>query len=32
MDTMEALLQKNEGKYCFGDEVTLADCFFIPQI
>ncbi len=29
---LEALV-KNHGKgYCFGDSVTMADCFFIPQI
>lgn len=32
MDTFEALLAKTRGKYCFGDEVTLADCFFAPQV
>jgi maleylacetoacetate isomerase len=32
MDTFEALLEKSRGKYCFGDEVTLADCFFAPQV
>lgn len=32
MDTLEALLERSKGKYCFGDEVTLADCFFAPQV
>lgn len=32
MQTFEALLEKTKGKYCFGDEVTLADAFFYPQV
>jgi glutathione S-transferase len=32
MDTFEALLEKTKGKYCFGDDLTLADCFFYPQV
>lgn len=32
MATFEALLEKTHGKYCFGDELTLADCFFAPQV
>jgi len=28
----ENLLTKTKGKYCFGDEVTLADTFLIPQL
>ena len=30
--TIEAFLAKSKGKYCFGDEVTLADAFFYPHI
>lgn len=26
------MLEKSKGKYCFGDVVTLADCFFAPQV
>jgi maleylacetoacetate isomerase len=29
---IEALLQKTSGKYCVGDEVTIADCCLIPQV
>ena len=25
-------MAKTKGKYCFGDEVTLADVFLIPQL
>jgi glutathione S-transferase len=25
IDTIEAMLEKIKGKYCFGDEITLAD-------
>lgn len=32
MKTFEGLLAKSKGKYCFGDEVTLADAFFYPQV
>ena len=32
MDTFEAMLEKTKGKFCFGDEITLADCFFYPQV
>jgi maleylacetoacetate isomerase len=32
MKTFEAMLEKTKGKYCFGDEVTLADAFFYPQV
>jgi len=26
------MLKKSKGKYCFGDEITLADAFFAPQV
>jgi glutathione S-transferase len=26
------MLAKTAGKYCFGDEVTLADVFLAPQV
>jgi maleylacetoacetate isomerase len=29
---IEALLQKHAGSYCFGDKITMADCFLIPQV
>jgi maleylacetoacetate isomerase len=32
METCEKYLQKTKGKYCFGDEVTLADAFFYPHV
>ncbi len=25
------MLSKHRGKYCFGDELTAADCLFVPQ-
>ena len=25
------MLERSKGKFCFGDAVTLADCFFAPQ-
>jgi maleylacetoacetate isomerase len=28
---LEKLLTKYAGKYCFGDEITLADIFMVPQ-
>ncbi|CAL8119053.1 unnamed protein product [Orchesella dallaii] len=28
---LEKLLEQTSGKYCFGDELTLADCFLVPQ-
>lgn len=27
---LEELLKKTKGKYCFGDELTLADIFLFP--
>jgi len=32
MKVFEDILSKKEGKYCFGDEITLADAFFYPQV
>lgn len=26
------MLEKTKGKYCFGDEITAADCFFAPHV
>lgn len=26
------MLAKSKGKYCFGDNITLADVFFYPQV
>jgi maleylacetoacetate isomerase len=31
-ESLETLLQKHSGSYCFGDQITLADCLLIPQI
>ncbi|MBL7546210.1 MAG: maleylacetoacetate isomerase [Bdellovibrionaceae bacterium] len=28
----ETWLQKNMGHYCFGDQVTVADCFLVPLV
>ena len=30
--SLEALLKVHAGQYCFGDELTAADCFLVPQI
>ncbi len=30
--TLEALLSQSNGKYCFGEQATLADCCLIPQV
>ena len=32
LHSVEILLLKCSGKYCFGDQITMADCFLIPQI
>ena len=32
MKTLEDMLVKTKGKYCFGDEVCLADAFFYPHV
>ena len=32
LDTFEKLLDQSKGKFCVGDEVTLADIFLIPQL
>ena len=32
LETFEKLVSKTAGKYCHGDEVTLADAFLIPQL
>mmetsp|Transcript_56250 Transcript_56250/g.64536 ORF Transcript_56250/g.64536 Transcript_56250/m.64536 type:complete len:223 (+) Transcript_56250:1-669(+) len=29
---LEQLLSKTAGKYCFGDEITAADCLVFPQV
>ena len=31
-EALEKILQKTSGKFCFGDEVTSADIFLIPQV
>jgi len=31
-EALEALLAKTAGRFAFGDEVTLADCFIVPQV
>jgi maleylacetoacetate isomerase/maleylpyruvate isomerase len=32
LEAMEKTLQEFAGTYCFGDQVTMADVFLIPQI
>ena len=32
LDTFEALLEQSSGKFCVGDEVSLADVFLVPQL
>ena len=32
MDAYEAFISKCGGKYSFGDNVTMADAFLIPQV
>ena len=32
LTVFETLLKESAGKYCVGDEVTLADAFLIPQL
>ncbi len=29
---LESWLHKNMGQYCFGDHVTVADCFLVPMV
>ena len=29
---LEARLRKSAGKYCVGDEVTMADVWLVPQV
>ena len=31
-ETLEPLLEKKAGKYCFGDDITLVDCCLVPQL
>jgi maleylacetoacetate isomerase len=32
LTAIESLVEKTKGKFCFGDRVTLADIFLIPQL
>jgi glutathione S-transferase len=32
MTIIEDMLKQSKGKYCFGNNVTLADAFFYPQV
>lgn len=32
LKTLEALLAQSNGKFCFGDQATIADCCLIPQV
>jgi len=29
---LEQVLQQTSGKYCVGDELSLADCVLVPQV
>jgi len=29
---LEQILARCSGQYCVGDQVTLADCFLVPQV
>ena len=29
---LEKVLEKESGKYCFGDSITMADIFLVPQV
>lgn len=29
---IEALLKQTSGKYCVGDDITIADCCLVPQV
>ncbi|KAL5283945.1 GSTZ1.2 family protein [Megaselia abdita] len=31
-EAVERILSSSSGKYCFGDEITLADCVLVPQV
>ena len=32
LTVLEKLVEQTAGKYCVGDEITLADVFLIPQL
>ena len=32
MQVIEEMVKKTKGQYCFGNQVTLADLFFAPQV
>lgn len=32
LQSFEELLKVHSGRYCFGDQITLADCLLVPQI
>ena len=29
---MQVLVSKSRGKYCVGDQITMADCCLVPQV
>ena len=29
---LQVLVSKSAGKYCVGDQITMADCFLVPQV
>lgn len=31
-EALEKILVSTAGKYCFGDEITMADCVLVPQV
>jgi glutathione S-transferase len=32
LKALEQLLVNSNGKYCFGDQLTLADAFLVPSV
>lgn len=32
LESIEAQLEKHSGRFCFGNEITAADCFLVPQV
>lgn len=32
LESLEAQLMKNSGRFCFGNEISAADCFLAPQV
>lgn len=32
LESLETLLKKHSGTYCYGDQLSLADCLLVPQV